>query len=754
MSTVLDEALRLHALGFAIHWIAPKSKRPIEKKWTSGERKTVDQLKASYKPGFNVGVRLGTPSKINGKYLAVIDCDMKSEELSHLSQMEEAIEKLLPQTGPSVASGRANGSRHFFVTTDKPAEPKRITASNDKVKVHMPSVEASATDRKHLDDSEIEMGYRWRPAFEICFMGEGQQVVLPPSIHPDSGKRYRWQKPFEIENLPLLGVIAQSAKTSPRDKVGDLKALTFEEVELIGSGLSGEVIDAIVSGEGVEDRSAYLMTACRAMVLANFTPNQILSVLTDPVNELSSAARDRRGESRESQAAWVKQYSLDRVREGMGLSDDPFKDAPPLDDVKPRVPVEMNDADARLEEVKNQLERVQGNGADAGKPKNSLTNAYAVLNALGAPALIRYDRFAIRDRLTCNTPWGGIAGTEYSERYCGNIRLWLAQKFRFDPGRDKVDTAILNIADQNAFHPVQDYLNGLTWDGVPRIDTWLRDFLGANETPEPLLSAISRKTIMAMIQRIFEPGCKFDHVTILEGIQNSGKSSAVNILGGEWAASPKLDLHSKDSVLALQGKWLIEFAELTAINHADQELVKHFISNGTDRIRTPYGRTTLDYPRQCVFIGTTNLGTYMKDISGNRRYWPVPVGQTRFDELAEVRDQLFAEAMARYRVKREHLDFRDEPEAQKQAGREQDKRRFEDGWVEIIDSFLDSSDVFDSEKISLTALFESCDALGVNKVGMKEQYRAADALRLLGYREKTVDIQKSPRKKARRWVKK
>jgi putative DNA primase/helicase len=234
-------------------------------------------------------------------------------------------------------------------------------------------------------------------------------------------------------------------------------------------------------------------------------------------------------------------------------------------------------------------------------------------------------------------------------------------------------------------HPVRDYLGSLTWDGVPRLEPWVCRYLGAEDTP--LNRAFGSLWMISAVARIMRPGVKVDHMLILEGPQGAKKSTALKVLAGEdWFTDELAEIGSKDAAQQMRGVWIIEIAELDAIGRAEVSRIKAFLTRTTDRYRPPYGRHVVTVPRQCVFAGSVNPDTYLRDETGNRRFWPVRCGPIDLDGLRRDRDQLWAEAVARHRDGA--IWWLEDPALIVAAGAEQDARYQADAWDTLIERWL------------------------------------------------------------------
>lgn len=238
------------------------------------------------------------------------------------------------------------------------------------------------------------------------------------------------------------------------------------------------------------------------------------------------------------------------------------------------------------------------------------------------------------------------------------IMNWLARSEWELPLRlSEVEGQIASIARRHTYDPIKDYLAGLQWDGVARIDNWLVRFCNAQltnaegENIEPYVNTVGRKWLISAVARALDPGCQVDTVLILESVQGIGKTSAFRILGAQWATDSAVSVEDKDASMMAASTWIIELGELDTLRKADSSAVKSFLTRRVERFRPPYGRVIENMPRRCVFVGSTNKDEYLTDPTGNRRYWPIACSDADIerDALSKARDQLWAEAVVAYK---------------------------------------------------------------------------------------------------------
>jgi putative DNA primase/helicase len=290
-----------------------------------------------------------------------------------------------------------------------------------------------------------------------------------------------------------------------------------------------------------------------------------------------------------------------------------------------------------------QLVRIKG-GNLASHPVNVWT---ILRNDSRWRGVVSFDEFSNRVVKRAPPPYAHGRAGEWVSDDDSRTAAWLAQVYGLVVSSIQVLEAVEMVARESPVHPVREYLQGITWDGTPRLAHWLIDHAGVEDTE--YIRAVSQFFLRAMVKRVMEPGCKFDYCLVLEGSEGLRKSSLAMLLGGPWFSDTDLDLTHKDSMAALQGKWLHEFSEMDSVTRAEAAKQKSFLSRQVDEFRPVYGRRQISCPRQSVFVGTTNEDEYIKAGQGARRFWPVRVPrEIDINALREARDQLFAEAMQDY----------------------------------------------------------------------------------------------------------
>ena len=328
----------------------------------------------------------------------------------------------------------------------------------------------------------------------------------------------------------------------------------------------------------------------------------------------------------------------------------------------------------------------------SGTPERNEANIIMALNSDPAFAgIIAFDEFAQEVVALGALPWdetGHDTDATYPRPWddADDIRAaeWLQHR-EVNVAPTVVGRSVGAVARDIRIHPVRAYLQSLIWDGTPRLERWTSRYLGA--APTDLTHAMGGLWLISAVARIFRPGVKADHMLILEGEQGARKSTALKILAGEeWFTDELPDLGSKDAAIHMQGVWIVEIAELDAIGRAEVSRIKAFLTRTTDRFRPPYGRHTVEIKRQCVFAGTVNPDTYLRDETGNRRFWPIRCGNIDVEGLARDRDQLWAEAVARF--KSGALWWLEDKNLLNAARDEQDKRYQSDAWDGLIDRWL------------------------------------------------------------------
>ncbi|VUZ26581.1 Uncharacterised protein [Acetobacterium wieringae] len=311
--------------------------------------------------------------------------------------------------------------------------------------------------------------------------------------------------------------------------------------------------------------------------------------------------------------------------------------------------VDFSDADIKLAtgdlDWMGQLEVA----ATTNLPTKTVDNVLIILeNDPHLKGKLAFDEFANRVLAMGPLPWDvRDERRAWSDPDDSAIYHYLEHVYKIKVSDRDMKAAMTICSQRHKFNDVKDYLTGLTWDGVKRLDTLLIDYFGAEDNI--YTRAVIRKSLAAAVARTMFPGTKYDYMPVLGGPQGIGKSTFLRLLGREWYSDSLQTFEGKEASESIQGRWIIEIGELASMSRSENNAVKQFLSRTEDIYREPYGRRTGIYPRRCVFFGTTNDTEYLRDRTGNRRFWPVDLGITAstknvFTDLEDEVDQIWAEA--------------------------------------------------------------------------------------------------------------
>lgn len=348
--------------------------------------------------------------------------------------------------------------------------------------------------------------------------------------------------------------------------------------------------------------------------------------------------------------------------------------------------------DAELPEDYNDEWKAELEYTKSGKLLCNIANIILILE--NDPALaghIVHDLFTGMDSAKDGLPWNKNAN-QWTDTDDANLRVWLEKHYDIT-GKEKIADALTAVLTRHSYHPIRDYLNGLTWDGVPRLDRIIIDYMGAEDSE--LNRAMSRKHFVAAVARVFNPGCKYDYCLIMSGAEGIGKSTLLRVMGGRWFNDSITTLEGKEGMEQLRRAWVVELGELSSIKRSDVEQVKAHLSKQVDIYRAAYARRVLEHPRQCVFCGTTNEALFLKGDTGNRRFWVIPVVAElrKYKDWSEAirrdRDQLWAEAVHYYKLG-EPLYLSEELEAQAKQRQQDFNDDNDDPIVAMLDKYLNT----------------------------------------------------------------
>lgn len=523
----------------------------------------------------------------------------------------------------------------------------------------------------------------------IDVRAEGGYVVVPPSNH-ESGAHYVWLNPDvrQLAELPPWLLERVSARRARREKADPGAAATPPVRDL---------------PEG--KRNAGLTATAGRMRRAGL-----------PVEAIAAALRV---ENAQRCKPPLPDDEVDRIASSVGR----YEPAPK------ELVAEAQEAAARAaaEGAVGWWDRLAKN-ARTGLPLPTSANvAIALEGAAELREVFRWNRRAAGVYVLAPPPWhrGERLPRQWDDHDIAELAFRLSEQWSVHVPVPFVKEAVETVAYRAGYDPVIDYLSGLVWDGTARLSTWLQTYCAATDSPHVRL--VGARWMISAVARTFAPGCKADHVLLLEGNQGEGKSTVAQILAvrPEWYTDDLADPGSKAAAEQLQGKWIVELAELASMRRKEIDEVKAFISRTADNYRTPYARVALLRDRTCVFLGTTNPGAYLVDPTGSRRFWVVKTGgPCDTAGLFAVRDQLWAEAVTLY-----HAGVRWYPDQSEGAIHAEAAvaAQSEDLWDSLLEVYLADKNV-----VSLTATAR--DALKIAAADFsRHQRQISDAMRRLGW---------------------
>lgn len=718
------------AAGLDLTPLLPKSKAAFLDQWSTRATLDVPGYLASRKPGGNIGLRCGRELP-GGGFLHVVDFDCDEATPEALAVLHDLVPADALRRCPTTRSGNASGARrHYWICLARPmAKTVRVVETGGKIEL----------------------------------LGLGQQAVLPPSIHPDSGRPYIW-----LENEPDWALVALIGEIDPpRIDIAAAEAWGVRaksEAEGLASSRLGLTIDEareLVFGlpaACLEERDAWRNTGFA--LHHEFAGTEGEGAAREVWREWSAqwsgwdegGRRKTRDGKREllarlissqwrsfSQAprtkrpvtmGWIKAESGASVIAG---GDDWLSELDDLDEL-PDLPATGKSLAALPEERSLHLTK-------SGDPKATLHNATTILRTKleRDGRRVRWNLLAKAAELT------DTAGAVHriDEGLTAQIRIELERAKMHTIGKELTRDALRTVARENAYNPIQEHLEFLPpHDGTPRLGSWLVDYLNAEDLP--YIRAVGRNWLVALVARGMLPGCKADNMLVLAGKQGLGKSQVFKILAGqpEWFsdALPNISKDGGDPAMkALRGKWLVEVGEMVATRKSEQEDLKAFLARQVDEYRLAFDPDQTMAPRTALFAGTTNKEEdegFLRDASGDRRYWPAKVnGPLKLDELQSDREQLLAEALVAFRRGDAwHLS----PEEETLAAAVQADWAEHDVWEEALTRAFSTGSLATGNSFTMTEVLRSGLEVPIERQDARHARRAGAILRKLGWRRKAV----------------
>ena len=779
MAAAPEDAALLSAIrplveaGVSVHWLKRRSKAPADDGWQNAATLTFDQLAAAHFRGANVGVRPGEYSHTAAGYLHLIDLDIRDA-----AQEQDAWDWLLARwpkarTAPFVISGSGGASRHLYFFTDRPFRSRKIARSpgfsmvfdpkkDREVKKHDWEIEVFGTRKQAVLPPSIHpdtgQPYRWGREIDWDLLDLGIGPVVDAAMVESWGVTEDDLNIGDDEDDLMQMAKARPMGLSETEITATLSDLPEEWVEdrdcwlQVGQALHHEYAG---NSAGFERWCEWSKTSLKydakdqAVVWKSFkgarNPVRMASLI-----KAASVARLER--EHDDTAPWASDGGADddflalpgtalAVLPATSLKDE-FED---LLDLPPRPTPEPIAPGARAVHVYDPDWRSYLQITEDGAIKPTLHNVELIIwndkrvrgviglneftqniMQIGSPAPFKLKKQSPKPVRQLDGPlWtlrDQVNGDLWSDSHDVALRLMLETPDR--QGGYSLQTtdrnlfgAINRAAQKNRYHPIRDFLNGLQWDGVNRVEALFTDYVGAEDNSYHREAALL--FMVGAVARVFEPGHKFDFVPILEGLQGVRKSTFIKILSHGWFAELDGDFHDKKALVeSMQGAWIVELPELQGFSKAEITTIKGFVSRPVDKVRLSYEKRAAEFPRQCVFMGSTNETEYLRDATGGRRFWPIACNVSEIDtaRLAREISQIWAEAKAMYDAWRVQQPTGDLPlyirdaEASEEAKRLQDSRRQEtveesvaariEAWLERpVNSDLGFDDLPDEEPV-------------------------------------------------------
>lgn len=698
---VLSSVRSLIEAGASLHWLVPFEKRPIENKWSEAPFQDEAALRDSYRANANIGIRLGEPSKTAGGYLHVLDIDVRKPELA--AEVWGVVESLYPgaRSLPSVISGSGGESRHLYFLSDKPLRKKTFAKST--------GYERTWDDNKQR--------YVVKHDWMVDLFGTGVQVVLPPSIHPDTRQPYRWERPLDLDMIELgIGPIipaetieswgVQSSVAEAGDEEDELFDLSRSEPMDLSSDQINDILKHIPnSGVGAHyDEYVQVGMALHHQFRGaneGFERWCEWAKQSEKFDAKNAAVRWRsfKQDSRNPvrMASLMQIANTNKLKAEFDFDDDDGFDLPAVipsassNDLSDLLGTDSNDlsdllggnpqpsakAEPKDDADPDWLSKLHRN--EEGEIKSTLPNvALIVDNDPRIRGIVAFNEF--KQEVVLKVAPRRVGKKRDSGHEPANLvgRLWeLKDELNGDNWTDSHDIAIRNIvetkpqmkgygikvtdrdlkggidmaAQKRRFHPVKQLIESVTWDGKPRVERLFIDYLGCDDND--YYRQASLMTFVGAVARVYRPGHKFDFVPILEGAQGKGKSTFIEIIGLQWYNELTGDISDpKQMIEIMQGSWVLEIGELSSMARAEVNDLKAFVSRTEDKARLAWEKRAREFPRQCIFIGSTNDREYLRDQTGGRRFWPIVCkleGQIDNPRLRREIMQVWAEALHIFR---------------------------------------------------------------------------------------------------------